>query len=705
MMRLLAVWIALTGIVAGDWAAALAGEVTVVREVPSVGQVSNLPTGGGLYVGNREPLLASPLMKLPIGSITPKGWLRRMLELEAQGMTGRLTEISPWCKFENNAWASTEGKGHSGWEELPYWLKGYGDLGYVLKDETITKEASKWIERVLASQDASGWFGPRELQRSIEGKADFWPHMVMLNVLQSYYEFSGDQRVLKLMTGYFRWQLEYPEKDFLVGYWPHIRAGDNLESVYWLYNRTGDKWLLDLAQKIHRRMKDWTTGVHDWHNVNIAQAFREPGVYYVQMRDKKFLDAAERNYQAVMGEYGQFPGGTFAGDENCRRGFGDPHQGFETCGIVEFMHSFEILTKISGNPLWADRCEELALNSLPAAMTPDLKALHYLTGANQVQLDKANHAPGVQNGGCMFAYSPGQRYRCCQHNVSHGWPYYAEELWLATADRGLCASLYAASEVEAMVGDGTKVRITSETDYPFGDTVQLKVSAAKPVRFPLYLRVGRWCRQAEIKINNQPAAVRAQPLSYLVINREWHDGDTATLRLPMQVVLRKWQKNNNAVSVDYGPLTFSLKIGERWQRFGSSDKWPEWEVFPTTPWNYGLVLDGKDPSASFEVVRGPKPASQPVPDMPFTPAAAPLELRAKARKIPGWTFDQHGLAAALRPSPVGSDEPLETVTLIPMGCARLRITAFPQVGGPDAQPWGAAAAAPAVTGDSDSGKR
>ena len=305
----------------------------------------------------------------------------------------------------------------------------------------------------------------------------------------------------------------------------------------------------------------------------------------------------------------------------------------------------------------------------------------------------------------MFAYSPGQRYRCCQHNVSHGWPYYAEELWLATADRGLCASLYAASEVEAMVGDGTKVRITSETDYPFGDTVQLKVSAAKPVRFPLYLRVGRWCRQAEIKINNQPAAVRAQPLSYLVINREWHDGDTATLRLPMQVVLRKWQKNNNAVSVDYGPLTFSLKIGERWQRFGSSDKWPEWEVFPTTPWNYGLVLDGKDPSASFEVVRGPKPASQPVPDMPFTPAAAPLELRAKARKIPGWTFDQHGLAAALRPSPVGSDEPLETVTLIPMGCARLRITAFPQVGGPDAQPWGAAAAAPAVTGDSDSGKR
>jgi hypothetical protein len=655
-----------------------------------------LPTGPSHYVSNRDPLLPSALVKLPIGSITPKGWLRKMLELEAQGMTGRLTEISKWCDFQNNAWASVEGKGHSGWEELPYWLKGYGDLGYVLKDEKIIKEARKWIERVLASQDATGWFGPRELQKSLGGKPDLWPHMVMLNVLQSYYEVSADERVLKLMTNYFRWELNYPEKDFLVGYWPHIRAGDNLESVYWLYNRTGDKWLLDLGQKIHRRMKDWTTGVHDWHNVNVSQAFREPGVYYIQAKTKNFLDAAERNYQTVMGLYGQFPGGTFAGDENCRPGFGDPHQGFETCGIVEFMHSFEMLTKISGNPLWSDRCEDLAFNSFPASMTPDQKGLHYLTCANQVQLDKANHAPGIQNGGCMFAYSAWERYRCCQHNVSHGWPYYAEELWLATADKGLCASLYAASEVEAKVGDeGATVKIASETDYPFSDTIQLKIAAGKPVKFPLYLRVPRWCAGAQVKVNGQAADVKAAPLSYVVVRREWRDGDTLTLRLPMQVAVKKWEKNKNAVSVDYGPLTFSLKIGERWQKSGAKEKWPEWEVFPTTAWNYGLVLDGKTPAESIEVAR--KPGAERVADMPFTVEAAPIELRAKAKKVPGWKLDRHGLVAALRPSPVQSDEPLETVTLIPMGCARLRITMFPQIGGPDAQPWAAPANETAVS--------
>src|SRR5262245_13271834 len=177
-----------------------------------------------------------------------------------------------------------------------------------------------------------------------------------------------------------------------------------------------------------------------------------------------------------MDLYGQFPGGGFAGDEDCRPGFTDPRQGFETCGIVEFMHSFEMLTKISGQPIWADRCEEITFNSFPAALTPDWKGLHYLTCANQVQLDKNNKSPDFENSGTMVSYSPWEVYRCCQHNVSHGWPYYAEELWLGTDDNGLAASLYAASEVTAKVGNGTEVTVTEETDYPFSDTIRLRLN-------------------------------------------------------------------------------------------------------------------------------------------------------------------------------------------------------------------------------------
>lgn len=650
--------------------------VRVVREI-------HTDSPGGLYVGNRPPLVPSPLLKLPIGSIRPRGWLRHQLEIEARGMTGRLEEISPWCKFEGNAWASPTGQGHSGWEELPYWLKGYGDLGYVLHDEHIIKEARKWIDAVLAGQDRDGWFGPRALKTSLNGKPDVWPNMVMLNVLQSYYEYSHDARVLPFMTRYFRWQLRVPEAD-LIGGWAKPRAGDNIESIYWLYNRTGDKWLLDLAARIHRGGLNWTAGIPDWHGVNLSQGFREPAVYFQQAKDRKYLVAAERNYETVMGTYGQFPGGGFASDEVCRKGYTDPHQGCETCSWVELMHSFEMLTKISGDPVWADRCEEVAFNSLPAALTPDQKALHYLTGANMVLLDRKNHAPGIMNGGTMLSFSPFAVYRCCQHNVSHGWPYFAEELWLATADRGLCASLYAPSEVEARVGDGTRVHIVEDTGYPFEDTIRFKIALPRPTRFPLVLRVPRWCRKPAVAVNGREESVTAGPRSYLVMDRTWNDGDRVTLRLPMQLAVRTWPKNQNAVSVEYGPLTFSLQIGEKYVRYGGTDAWPEWEVLPTTAWNYGLVLDAKSPPAGMRLLR----KEGPVPEQPFTPETVPIAIKMPARKIPGWTLDRHGLVGKLHPSPVRSDEPVETITLIPMGAARLRITAFPTIGmGPDAHDW------------------
>lgn len=643
------------------------------------------------YISNRDPLRPNAFVKLPVGSITPQGWLRNELILESNGMTGHLEEISEWLDPKTSAWTNPTAKGKHGWEEMPYWLKGYGDLGYVLKDDQIIAHARKWIDAILASQDESGWFGPRELLTSLDGKPDLWANMLALNCLQSWYDYSHDERVIPFMTKYFKWELDYPEKDFLVGYWPKMRGGDNLESVYWLYNRTGEAWLLDLAKKIHDHTANWTNGVANLHNVNFAQCFREPAEYWQQDKDDKFLHATQRDYDQVMGTWGQVPGGGFGGDEIARKGYIDPRQGFETCGMVEYMHSFEMLTKITGDPRWIDHCEDVAFNSFPAASTPDLKALHYLTCPNQVSLDPNNKAPGINNSGTMFSYSPGGVYRCCQHNVAMGWPYYAEHLWLATPDNGLCASLYMASQVTAKVCDGSEVKISEQTDYPFSDTIQFTMQTGKPLSFPIYLRVPHWCEKPEVKINNHPAQIEAKPDSFIVIDRLWTDGDQITLHLPMHLSLRLWNKNKDSISIDRGPLTFALDIPEKWQRYGGTDKWPEEQVLPDGPWNYGLIVNENDPAQSFEVVEKPGPLSE----QPFTPANAPIVLKARGKRIPAWTMNEKELLRPLQQSPVKSDQPTESLTLAPMGAARLRISAFPVIGdSPDAHDWTSSAALP-----------
>jgi hypothetical protein len=652
---------------------------TVVRNIKTI----SVTRAGGLYTPNRAPLEPTAFMRLPIGSIKPSGWLRQQLTLDANGLPGRLAEVSDFLKFEGNGWVDP--KSNTGWEELPYWLRGYGDLGYVLDDPKINADSKKWINGILSSQREDGWFGPNTARTSLEGGPDMWPHMLVLYVLQSYYDHTPDPRVLSFMTKYFRFQDTVAVTTFTKS-WAGLRWADNLQAIYWLYNRTGDAFLLPLAHKIHDNSQDYTDNIPTWHNVNLAQGIREPAEYWLQAKDAKFLNATEDDYDKIMTRYGQMPGGVFAGDENSRPGYHDPRQGFETCGMVEYMNTFEIMTRITGSPLWSDRTEDIAFNSLPASMTPDHKGIHYITSDNSVDIDNQLKSHGqFQNDFPMQAYKPGiHDYRCCPHNYPMGWPYYAENLFLATADNGLCASLYAPSTVTAKAGEGAvPVTLTEKTDYPFGNTIQFNVAAPTAVRFPLYLRIPRWSEGASLKINGKAVATTATPQSYLAIDREWKSGDRVVLTLPEKVAVRTWAQNGNSVSVDYGPLTYSLAIQEKWQRDGGSDQWPEYAVHAATPWNYGLVLNAADPSKSFEVVR----KTGAVPAQPFTLGTSPIELKAKARRIPNWQMDRDKVVETLQQSPVRSEQPAETVTLIPMGAARLRITSFPTIGGADAHKW------------------
>ena len=668
------------GLLMSSMTAIAQNEVTVVDR-PHNGVSAN-------YTNFRAPLQSTPLIKLPVGNVQPKGWLRKYLELQKDGLNGRLGTVSAWLDKNNNQWLSDNGD--HGWEEVPYWLRGYSSLAYILDDEDMKKECQVWFDAVLSNLKDDGFLGPRNYEN---GNPELWAQMVMLWALQTYYEHSGDRKVLDAMTNYFNWEQTVPDNQFLKGLWQEKRGGDNLWSVLWLYNRTGDQSVLPLIDKLHKNTSNWTldNDLPNWHGVNVAQGFREPALYYLYTGDEKMLKAAYDNHNIMRERYGQVPGGMYGADENARAGYFDPRQGAETCAVVEQMASDEIMMTITGDTFWADHCENVAFNTFTAAMTPDMKALRYITSPNMAISDEKLHGPSIDNNlRGMLSMSPFSS-RCCQHNHGMGWPYYAEHLVMATSDNGLATMLYADNETKALVADGKEIKLTETTHYPFDEAVRLTISTDDAVKFPLYLRVPAWADNIELKVNGAPQNVESSAGKYVRIDREWKDGDMVELMMPMTLTADVWQQNKGSVSVNYGPLTLSLKIEEITEAHDSRDKefvqddshwqdgvdaslWPCYVLKPGSDWNYALKVDRQNLPIGFSVRKKEWPAD----DFPFTIESVPLEFTAVGVKIPSWGYDATGMTDLLPTKYVERSEEETPLTLVPMGVARLRISAFPR---------------------------
>ena len=665
------------------------GSISFVKVPPITGE-------NQYYQGNRAPLAPTALIKLPVGAVTANGWLGEYLKRQRTGMTGQLPHISEWLRKPGNAWFNKDGSGKAGWEEVPYWLKGYISLAYQLKDKEMIAEAKTWIEGALASQRPDGDFGPN--QRFEDGSRDFWGNMLMLECLRTYHEATGDKRVLPFMSKYFHFQQGIPDKEFLTGYWQRARGGDNLASIYWLYNINGDPQLLELAEKNHRCTMNWSMKgtLPDWHNVNVAQSFDEPGIYSQQSKNSANLKSAYDNFDTIRRLYGQVPGGMFGGDENSRQGYSDPRQAVETCGMVEQMLSDEELLTITGDTKWADHCENVAFNTYPAAVTPDFTALRYLTSPNMATSDHLNHAPGYQNSGPMTMFNP-LSHRCCQHNHSHGWPYFSEHLWMATNDNGLAATLYGASSVTAKAGNGQRVSIKEVSNYPFEDQIHFTVNTGqKSNKFPIYLRLPDWCSSPSVTVNGTKMSLKATN-GFARIERAWVTGDQINLSLPMSIGTHVWNQNMDSVSVNYGPLTFSLNLNEKitkfdsaktalgdsqWQKELKTSQWAAYEYTPQSPWNIALAGNPAKLASTLRVVKRAWPKS----GFPFTPNEVPIRIEAKGALVPEWTLDRTGLISPLQPSPTQTNQPVKAIELIPMGAARLRISAFPWLA-PNGKKW------------------
>lgn len=647
------------------------------------------------YKGNPEPLLPNAYIKLPLGTVIPAGWLKSQLEAQAAGLTGNLDDF--WPDLVNSSWRGGDGEA---WERGPYFLDGLVPLAYLLKDDHLIGKVKTWIEPILASSRDTGWYGPAK-------NTDRWPLAVANKVLMQYYEATGDKRALDVITKYFRYlhdsKPDWPDKE-----WRGVRAMENAVTGYWLYRQTGESWILETIKSIEQNSSDWTTYYEkfpwdtaasadkkiplNWgpdgltaHVVNNAMAIKYPGLWYQQSKNDRFKKAVFSGIKKYDLNHGQ-AGGRFSGDEHLAGK--SPSRGTELCSVVEYMFSLEELYEIFGDNTLADRLELLAYNSLPGTTTPDFWAHQYDQQANQV-ISSAAKRDWSTNGDYSNIYGLMPNFACCLANMHQGWPKFAVSMWMATNDNGLALVSYGPSVVKARVGNAKEVTITEDTNYPFNGTVKLTINTEKAVRFPIDLRIPGWADSVTIKFKNK--LVKVKNISVYKIRERWKNGDQIFIELPMQLRIEK--RYNNSLAILRGPVYYSLRIDKEYKSVrinydnfsykGSVD----WEIYPNSAWNYGLLIDRRN------ISRGMKVTENPVSKYPFSDRGdliwsadsnkyylsvqdAPVTIKARGMKIPEWTIKNN--SADVPPlSPVKPEGDPEIITLVPYGCARLRITEFP----------------------------
>ena len=591
--------------------------------------------------------------------VTPRGWLRRQLEIQADGLAGHLDTV--WPDVADSKWI---GGSREGWERVPYWLDGFIPLAFLLRDGGMIARAARYIDAILARQAPDGWLCPcAENERA---SYDVWAHFLIGKVLALYWEFTRREDVLDALDRSMRClDAELASGRVRLFDWGRSRWFECFIPLALLDAERHSDYIPRLAAALRAQGADypsfrgrWVRPLNRWtqetHIVNLMMALKYEAVA-AALAGAPCAGAEAESLWETLAAYNGTAAGTVSGDE-CLSGT-KSNQGTELCAVAELMYSCEILYAVTGDPRWVDRLERAAFNALPAALSDDMWTHQYDQMVNQiacVRFPGKSYFRTNNSEAHLFGLEP--NFGCCTANFGQAWPKFALSAVLAREGEVELASLLPLS---ARAGALT---VTVDTEYPFRLSARVTVEAEAETRVRVRIRVPAWAESAG-------ADGFAREGAYLVRERVWRGTETFEVRLSARPRLARCP--DGLYAAEYGALVFALPVRAEYKKYeyerdGVARRYPycDYELYPASEWRYGYA-DG----ALRVIERAGEGA-------PFS-ASSSVALEAHVARV-AWEYeDGYDTVAAARPASAAALGAAERAELIPYGAAKLRMTALP----------------------------
>jgi hypothetical protein len=416
-------------------------------------------------------------------------------------------------------------------------------------DQKVLALKKRMVRETLATQEDDGYLGTFVPQRRMWHLWDIHEMAYLVLGLTADYEYFGERTSLDGagdLADYIirRWSAE-PERETQGWISADVATTGLEEAMLALHKQTGDERYRSFCID-HRKLADWNTPPIEgrWGNLE-GHAYYHLCHCLAQLRlhalrpDAALLKQSRRTLDFLLRQDGLLAPG-LVGYHEC---WHSNQQGFyklgETCATAYLIRWLDALLRIEARSLYGDLMERAIYNGLFAAQSPDGRRLRY-------------YAPfeGPRE------YFDGDTY-CCPCNFRRiiaelpGMVYYGR-------DGGIVVNLYTESSARVELRNGNSLSIAQETDYPTSGTVVIHVNPARAARFPLYLRIPRWCHAARIRIE-EGAEMTARGGSFFAVERQWYPGDTVVLDMPMSFRLIRGRKSQaGRVAVMRGPVLFCL---------------------------------------------------------------------------------------------------------------------------------------------------